>query len=87
MALDPLAIASDGYLSKYLPTLSIASRGYMSQYAIAVIPVGPIGGGGGGGGMAAIELKELARLKDKERKIEEDNEIITLIQIFMMKWN
>jgi hypothetical protein len=84
MALDPLSIATDGYLSKYLLPLNIAVRGYLSVYTIAVISVPPSGGGGGGGAEMAFE-EEVESLQARIER--EDVEILLIIQIFILKWD
>jgi hypothetical protein len=85
MALDPLSIATDGYLSKYKWTLSVATRGYLSQYAIVVIPIPPQQPSGAlGFGVLYTDDKE----HNREAQLhQEDSEILLIMQIFMMKWN
>ena len=85
MALDPLAIASDGLLSKDEWPLSAATRGYLSQFAIVTIPVPTPGVTGEAFGYLFTDDGEL---KNKESiLLREDDEIMLILQIFMMRWN
>jgi hypothetical protein len=84
MALDPLSIATDGYLSKYKWTLSVATRGYLSQFALVVIPIPPKPAGALGFGVLYTD----DTMQKKEVQLHhEDDEILLIMQIFMMKWN
>lgn len=83
MALDPLAIASDGLLSKYKWPLSAATRGYMSQFAIVSIELPTPGVAGEAFGWLFTD-----EIGQKENTLyREDEEIMLIIQIFMMRWN
>jgi hypothetical protein len=89
MALDPLSIASDGYLSKYQRTLNIAVRGYLSVYALVVITVPATGGGDGvqSFGYLIGEGKEKMSLAEKEVILHhEDSDVMLIVQIFILKW-
>ena len=83
--IDVLSIATDGYLSKYKWPLSVATNGYLSVYAIIAIEVGGFSGG-------KAEIRDVI-IGDKslEERIEaqqrEDEEILLIIQIFMLKWD
>lgn len=86
MALDPLAIASDGLLSKHDWTLSAGTRGYISQYSIVVIDI-PAPGGGNVQSIGYL-LTDKDELGQKENILyREDEEVMLIIQIFMMRWN
>ena len=87
MALDPLAIATDGLLSKYKWPLSAATRGYLSQYAIVVIEIPKPRGGSGEGPPPARKDRRLEVENMENQQYQEDSEILLLIQIFMMRWN
>lgn len=86
MALDPLSIASDGLLSKYKPTLSIATRGYISQYAIVSIEIPSPGVIGEAFGYLITDNSETMPKKES-MLMREDDEVMLIIQIFMMRWN
>ena len=85
--IDVLSIATDGYLSKYKRTLSIATRGYMSQYAIVAIPISPpsLAPGTGMGLYVDTERRQARELR--EVLLRDDEDILLLLQIFMMRWN
>jgi hypothetical protein len=85
MALDPLAVATTGYLSKYNRTTSIATDGYLSVYAFIVIPV-KVRGGGPEKRPTKKDWR-LERERIENQQYQEDSEIMLIIQMFMMKWN
>ena len=82
--IDVLSIATSGYLSKYKWPLSVATDGYLSIYAIIAIDVGGFAGG-------KMEIRDIVREDKLEERIEaqqrEDEEILLIIQIFMLKWD
>lgn len=83
---DPLSIVSDGYLSKVDYTLAVVTRGYLSTYAIVVIDAEEI-----------EEIEEIYKNRllplvgdphQKGRIIKrEDQEILIIIQIFLLTWD
>ena len=78
---DPLAIAADGYLSKYKKTLNIATEGYLSVYAIVVLGVG------GGGYGHYIASKDMSLIRRREMLKKEEEEILLVIELFMLTWD
>ena len=76
---DPLSIATDGYLSKDNYTLAVATRGYLSTYALMVIKP-PLTEGG----MMVTEFP--SEMKKKVLK-KQENDLLLIIQIFMMRWH
>lgn len=85
MALDPLAVASDGLLSKYKWPLTAATRGYLSQYALVVIEL-PTPGVTGGESIGYLITEDEVNKKEGVL-MREDSEVMLIIQIFMMRWN
>ena len=79
--IDVLSIASSGYLSKYKQPLSIATDGYLSIYALVVIEVDEII-------KAGRSIQTIGDPLYKKKVLQrEDNEILEIIQIFMLTWD
>ena len=85
--IDPLAIATNGYISKYKRSLSIATDGYLSVFAIIIIEFEERKGRKGGK-IKGIRKDQLYRNREELMKNlkREENEVVTIINIFMIIW-
>ena len=85
--INPLSVASNGYLYPYTKkSLSVSVDGYLIEQDIPPSPPSSGSSGGGGNGAAAVMLKNpfQLELEEQERmiKIDEEN-IINIIKIFL----
>jgi len=77
MAINPLKVASAGYLKRQTKAvLIIAVAGYLNFQGTPPIPPNPPSGEGGEGGSYRRERRYEDEQKERKKRIEEDNRFI-----------
>ena len=82
MALYPKAIATDGYVANNKWPLSIATDGYLTEVVIFTIN---LPSRTGFTQLIPINERELPRVE--AMILAEDEEIMLILEMFMMRWN